>query len=119
MSATASSTRQSASAVGASALTALVMIAATIAAAPTANAAQVQATAVWVEHSGVRSVAAAVAAAARDLLGSDHSTAASHTAEFSMDNTPEQPRVMTPSTSRLVSNEPLRESLLDLPPPAC
>lgn len=102
----------------ATALMTLVAIAATVSAAPTA--AQLSCTAVIMEQSGVRGVAAVVAAAAREFFTGDHQAAAL------IEHRPQHVSAIrdasqSPPVARTVSMpaQLVGLHLLNLPPPAC
>jgi hypothetical protein len=73
-----------------------------------------------IEGQSVRHVAAAMAAIARDLFGSDHVEHAFAEPTWTDQFLPfVQPRLMVSATGRGAPAPPLIEQLLDLPPPVC
>lgn len=103
---------------GATALMTLVAIAATVSAAP--PAAQIGCTAVMMEQSGVRGVAAAVAAVAREFFGGERQVAAivAHRPQVTVPTR----AVSLDAPAALAASPPalrLGAHLLNLPPPVC
>lgn len=101
-------------------LLALVAVTAAACFTPQGRAAHVE-TRVLLDGSPARTVAAAVAIVARDLLGSDHGEELLILLTWSGDLPPlaSPEMALRPSVVTLHHPEPLREALLDLPPPTC
>lgn len=99
-------------------LLALVAVAAAACFTPQGRAAQVE-TRVLLDGSPARTVATAVAIVARDLLGGDHGDELLILLSWSGDLPPfaSPEMALRPSVGTRLHPEPLREALLDLPPP--
>ena len=107
----------------ASALIALVAIAAAMNSLPgtSVRAAMVETRGIPVEAASVRAVAAAVAAAARELVGTERITAALHVDRFADDAHASKSGVGFAGVESwtLLRSRPIAERLIDLPPPVC
>lgn len=87
---------------------------------PKSAHAQAECRALMMDNQSVRHVAAAVAAIARDLFGSDQVEAALSELPWTEQYLPViESRLAVASTDRTTLSPPLIEQLLDLPPPVC
>lgn len=110
--------RSSSVAVTATTFVALVAMAATVSVAPQARAVTVDCRAVVSEGPAVRSVAAAVAAVARDLLKNDRAEVALPAPMLVATSLPPiGGKPLVPTAGRQPCGIELREALLALPPP--